>query len=160
MGTPLPWYRRLPASSIPEELVKECEDLLALVGEDLGLGTLKIQWCEKVESLNENAHRADPDYFYDDAIRMSYRGRTVYLRHDWDLPFLRSQIAFRAATMAKHQGQSIHPGSYRPPSDPREMETKPAPSPNDSVLIRDQLKGQTTEHADPPRLEDEGQSGG
>ena len=32
--------------------------------------------------------------------------------------------------------------------------------PNDSKLLRDKLKGQTTEHADPPRLEDEGQSGG
>jgi hypothetical protein len=32
--------------------------------------------------------------------------------------------------------------------------------PNDSRLLRDQLKGQTTEHASPPRLEDEGQSGG
>jgi hypothetical protein len=32
--------------------------------------------------------------------------------------------------------------------------------PNDSNLLRDQVKGQTTEHANPPRLEDEGQSGG
>lgn len=32
--------------------------------------------------------------------------------------------------------------------------------PADSHLLRDQLKGQTTEHAMPPRLEDEGQSGG
>lgn len=32
--------------------------------------------------------------------------------------------------------------------------------PTDSRLLRDQLKGQTTEHATPPRLEDEGQSGG
>jgi hypothetical protein len=32
--------------------------------------------------------------------------------------------------------------------------------PNDSNLLRDQVKGQTTEHASPPRLEDEGQSGG
>jgi hypothetical protein len=32
--------------------------------------------------------------------------------------------------------------------------------PNDSDTLRDRLKGQTTEHADPPRLEDEGQSGG
>jgi len=31
---------------------------------------------------------------------------------------------------------------------------------NDSNLLRDQVKGQTTEHASPPRLEDEGQSGG
>jgi hypothetical protein len=35
-----------------------------------------------------------------------------------------------------------------------------SPDPNDSRLLRDQLKGQTTEHASPPRLEDEGQSGG
>jgi hypothetical protein len=32
--------------------------------------------------------------------------------------------------------------------------------PNESNLLRDQVKGQTTEHATPPRLEDEGQSGG
>lgn len=32
--------------------------------------------------------------------------------------------------------------------------------PSDSNLLRDQVKGQTTEHALPPRLEDEGQSGG
>jgi hypothetical protein len=32
--------------------------------------------------------------------------------------------------------------------------------PNDSDALRDQLKGQTTMHAEPPRLEDEGQSGG
>jgi hypothetical protein len=31
---------------------------------------------------------------------------------------------------------------------------------NDSDLLRDQLKGQTDHHAKPPRLEDEGQSGG
>jgi hypothetical protein len=33
-------------------------------------------------------------------------------------------------------------------------------APNDSEALRDKLKGQTTEHAEPPRLEDEGQSGG
>ena len=32
--------------------------------------------------------------------------------------------------------------------------------PNDSNLLRDQIRGQTVEHANPPRLEDEGQSGG
>ena len=32
--------------------------------------------------------------------------------------------------------------------------------PTNSNRLRDQLKGQTTEHASPPRLEDEGQSGG
>jgi hypothetical protein len=42
-----------------------------------------------------------------------------------------------------------------------EQPEKPEPTdPNDSELLRDKLKGQTTEHADPPRLEDEGQSGG
>lgn len=48
-----------------------------------------------------------------------------------------------------------------PQIDERELEKKPEPiDPNDSNLLRDQIKGQTTEHADPPRLEDEGQSGG
>ncbi|HWF11129.1 MAG TPA: hypothetical protein VG297_21820 [Bryobacteraceae bacterium] len=32
--------------------------------------------------------------------------------------------------------------------------------PADSDLLRDELKGHTAEHAVPPRLEDEGQSGG
>jgi hypothetical protein len=32
--------------------------------------------------------------------------------------------------------------------------------PNDSNRLPDQIKGQTTEHANPPRLEDEGQAGG
>ena len=32
--------------------------------------------------------------------------------------------------------------------------------PNDSERLSDKLKGETTEHAKPPRLEDEGQSGG
>ena len=32
--------------------------------------------------------------------------------------------------------------------------------PNDSNQLRDRVRGQTTEHAWPPRLEDEGQSGG
>jgi hypothetical protein len=31
---------------------------------------------------------------------------------------------------------------------------------SDSNSLWDQLKGQTSEHAEPPRLEDEGQSGG
>jgi hypothetical protein len=32
--------------------------------------------------------------------------------------------------------------------------------PNDSDLLRDQLRGETIIHAKPARLEDEGQSGG
>ena len=32
--------------------------------------------------------------------------------------------------------------------------------PNDSARLKDQIRGQTTEHASPPRLEDEGQAGG
>jgi hypothetical protein len=47
-------------------------------------------------------------------------------------------------------------------AEPDEQTIAPEPpdDPNDSETLRDQLKGQTTEHADPPRLEDEGQSGG
>ncbi|MGA8029871.1 MAG: D-TA family PLP-dependent enzyme [Bryobacteraceae bacterium] len=45
--------------------------------------------------------------------------------------------------------------------DGREGDEEPGIlDPNDSNLLRDQIKGQTTEHATPPRLEDEGQSGG
>ncbi len=43
------------------------------------------------------------------------------------------------------------------PADEEHPETL---DPNDSNSLRDEIKGQTTEHADPPRLEDEGQSGG
>ena len=32
--------------------------------------------------------------------------------------------------------------------------------PNDSNLLRDRIRGRTDQHAKPPRLEDEGQSGG
>lgn len=44
-----------------------------------------------------------------------------------------------------------------PPSEPDLPETL---DPNDSERLADKLKGQTSEHATPPRLEDEGQSGG
>jgi hypothetical protein len=44
--------------------------------------------------------------------------------------------------------------------EPDNEETPAALDPNDTNLLRDQVKGQTTEHANPPRLEDEGQSGG
>ena len=47
------------------------------------------------------------------------------------------------------------------PEDNKAEVERPAPiNPNDSNLLRDKIKGQTIEHADPPRLEDEGQSGG
>ena len=45
------------------------------------------------------------------------------------------------------------------PENPDES-PEPELDPNDSDALRDRVKGQTTEHADPPRLEDEGQSGG
>jgi hypothetical protein len=46
-------------------------------------------------------------------------------------------------------------------TEPEDSEKAPdSTDPNDSDALRDQLKGQTTEHAKPPRLEDEGQSGG
>jgi hypothetical protein len=44
--------------------------------------------------------------------------------------------------------------------DVRETAPEEPNDPNDSDLLRDELKGKTTEHAKPPRLEDEGQSGG
>jgi pimeloyl-ACP methyl ester carboxylesterase len=52
----------------------------------------------------------------------------------------------------------------RDPDSDREQgpigEQPEALDPTASHLLRDQLKGQTTQHATPPRLEDEGQSGG
>jgi hypothetical protein len=48
-----------------------------------------------------------------------------------------------------------------PEKKPTNQSEPPEPlDPNDSDLLRDNLKGQTLEHAVPPRLEDEGQSGG
>jgi hypothetical protein len=50
---------------------------------------------------------------------------------------------------------------YEVMTEPDAHETAEHPDdPNDSDALRDQLKGQTTEHAPPPRLEDEGQSEG
>lgn len=54
------------------------------------------------------------------------------------------------------------------PSDPDQVGSDPVNgvepvAPNDldrSQRLRDEIKGVTTEHAFPPRLEDEGQSGG
>jgi len=40
------------------------------------------------------------------------------------------------------------------------LEKPEALDPQDTNRLREQIKGQTTEHATPPRLEDEGQSGG
>jgi hypothetical protein len=48
----------------------------------------------------------------------------------------------------------------QPPDSEYENEKRESPDPNGSDLLRDQLKGETVEHAKPPRLEDEGQSGG
>ena len=39
-------------------------------------------------------------------------------------------------------------------------QTEPVLDPSDSDRFADRLKGQTTMHANPPRFEDEGQSGG
>jgi hypothetical protein len=52
--------------------------------------------------------------------------------------------------MSEPKAQERNPG--QPPEEPED--------PHDSEALRDQLKGQTSEHAKPPRLEDEGQSGG
>jgi hypothetical protein len=51
-------------------------------------------------------------------------------------------------------------GNYEPRDSEYENDHAESPDPNDSDLLRDQLKGKTVEHAKPPRLEDEGQSGG
>jgi hypothetical protein len=55
-----------------------------------------------------------------------------------------------------HRLQTAWEGEQAPPL----AEDAETLDPNDSNLLRDQVKGQTTEHANPPRLEDEGQSGG
>ena len=43
---------------------------------------------------------------------------------------------------------------------PKASEQSESLDPDDSNLLRDEIKGLTTEHAHPPRLEDEGQPGG
>ncbi len=64
----------------------------------------------------------------------------------------------------------MHAMNTKPPAEPapssaaREDSSPESPDevldPNDSNVLRDRVRGQTTEHAWPPRLEDEGQSGG
>jgi hypothetical protein len=52
-------------------------------------------------------------------------------------------------------------GNYKATYDSEnESDVPDSLDPNDSELLRDQLKGETVNHAMPPRLEDEGQSGG
>jgi hypothetical protein len=52
-------------------------------------------------------------------------------------------------------------GNYKAPSDSEnEIDVPDSLDPNNSDLLRDQLRGETVNHATPPRLEDEGQSGG
>jgi hypothetical protein len=46
------------------------------------------------------------------------------------------------------------------PPEPQNYVPEPANDPADSDALRDQIKDRTTEHAIPPRLEDEGQAGG
>jgi hypothetical protein len=53
------------------------------------------------------------------------------------------------------------PNPEQQSAEPQKKSDEPeSVDPNDSALERDQLKGQTTQPAKPPRLEDEGQSGG
>jgi hypothetical protein len=52
------------------------------------------------------------------------------------------------------KNNELSPDSENDNDEPESMD------PNDSDMLRDQLKGETFEHAKPPRLEDEGQSGG
>jgi len=55
----------------------------------------------------------------------------------------------------KHQrAAELHDGGAHDDSQERPIYL------GDSNSLWDQLRGQTTEHADPPRFEDEGQSGG
>jgi len=57
-------------------------------------------------------------------------------------------------------------GQEKPLPKPDEKDVDPESldpeslDPNDSDMERDKLRGQTTLHAKPPRLEDEGQPGG
>ena len=49
-----------------------------------------------------------------------------------------------------------------PDSQLQDREQRPSQEldPNDTDRLKNQIRGQTKEHAEPPRLEDEGQSGG
>jgi hypothetical protein len=60
----------------------------------------------------------------------------------------------KSSRMKDSNGEEAGKG---PPSRDARLEIL---DPNDSDLLRDDLKGQTSTHANPPRLEDEGQSGG
>jgi hypothetical protein len=61
-------------------------------------------------------------------------------------------------TDISNTGDREQSGDCRDDSPP--STTSEVLDPNDSNLLRDKIKGQTKEHAEPPRLEDEGQSGG
>jgi excisionase family DNA binding protein len=77
-------------------------------------------------------------------------------------------LKLHAVTVRRHMRQDKLPGrkiggEWRISREALDQfirgDQKPA-APTDSGALRDQLKGKTAEHADPPRLEDEGQSGG
>lgn len=62
----------------------------------------------------------------------------------------------------KLQQNSIGDGAEDHPQESQHAAAVPPEplDPNDSACLKDQIRGQTMEHATPPRLEDEGQSGG
>jgi hypothetical protein len=76
-----------------------------------------------------------------------------------DSQYLRRAVRFRLTAGAKSRVKATV-GNNEPPDSEYENDQPGSPDPNDSDLLRDQLKGETVEHAKPPRLEDEGQSGG
>jgi hypothetical protein len=88
--------------------------------------------------------------------------------HDFALPFDRRKLADSLAD-GSLRFRCNYCGIERPPSDIEKENVrklllsehaKNSADPADSDALRDQLKGQTVEHATPARLEDEGQSGG
>jgi hypothetical protein len=68
---------------------------------------------------------------------------------------------FRSYTPTMPVGSlTREPGEFNPALDVSDPGLTGSIYLRDSSSLWDQLKGQTTEHAEPPRLEDEGQSGG
>jgi hypothetical protein len=87
---------------------------------------------------------------------------TLKARIDSDITPYRFGFSCRLTTpfvRARHTIGDHEPVGTNKPSNVEKDEPESL-DPNDSDLLRDELKGETVEHAKPPRLEDEGQSGG
>jgi hypothetical protein len=121
---------------------------------------------QKLELLSNAAARLPKTFIA--AVGDNYPARSVFeqfanraRREGWDYRELAT--GHDCHVEAAEAFASILLKGVKPGTDGEQTSIDERPEaldPADSHLLRDQLKGQTTEHATPPRLEDEGQSGG